>query len=317
MEHIESPEKLETGPSIRIEVFRHDEKDKAEIDTLAQMTEKGRKASIEAGKNRKPKLNMGYVVASPRERAMHAALLQFFGPQFEDLNLHNDHLNGSMARLEAHLKENHGLELGQKFSTDQRLNFDADSHPDFNKSFYDQYNRQENNRTLFWQLEESDQEVFDLARKTGHLDGAADGVRKIKGYTRLYGDLADVIVEYFDRLSVWREAYNAAKDTFDDDEMQVFLGSHSQNVEAFLMRLIEMKEGRKSLESFLGQLPHGKSFVEYSEGFTLLIYEQNDVNSAILNYRDKSWEITKSDLEKMVEEKRAFDLKVEQLLLTE
>ncbi|MCC7432645.1 hypothetical protein IT412_03915, partial [Candidatus Peregrinibacteria bacterium] len=188
---------------------------------------------------------------------------------------------------------------------------------DFNKSFYNQYNRQENNRTLLWQLHESDQEVFDLARKTAYLDGAADGVRKIKGYTRLYGDLADVICEYFDRLDVWRESYNAAKETFDDDQMQIFLGSHSQNVEAFLMKLIEMKEGRKSLENFLGQLPHVKSFIEYSEGFTLLIYGQNKATSAILTYRDKSWEITRSDLKKMVEERQAFDLKVEQLLMTE
>jgi hypothetical protein len=306
-----------SGPSIRVEVFRHDEKDKSEIDTKAQMTAKGRASSVLAGKSRQPKLNMGYVVASPRERAMHAALLQFFGPQFEDLNLHEHHYSDSMSKLADHLQKNHNLDLKEKFSTDERLNFDADSHLEFNKSFYYQYNKAENNCTLLWQLHESDQEVLQIARKTAYLDGMADGVRKIKGYTRLYGDLAEVIFEYFDKLEVWTEAYNKSKRSFDDDQMQIFLGSHSQNVEAFLMRLIEMKEGRQALLDFLALLPHGKSFIDYSEGFTVFIYKKDDQLQSKLVYKDKIWDLSMNDLKLMIEEKKSFNQKVEEMLSLE
>lgn len=298
-------------PSIRIEVFRHDEKDTAEVDTLARLTPQGRKNALNAGKSKQPRMLQGYVVASPRERAQHAAFLQFFGPNFADLQLDEQDFQEGFEQIQSQLKDKHNLTLTEKFSTDERLNFNVESHPLFNEQFYAQYNKSEQNSTLDWQKNDSDQIILNLALKTSHNDVLAEGVRTIKGFKRMVGDMAEALIEYFPKATEWAQAYEADAKNYQDPQLDIFICSHSQNIECFIMKVIEMKEGTKTLEQFLDKLPHRKSFIGYSEGFSLTI---NQNASAQLNFKGYTWTLTQADLQKMIETRNEFNHQVDENL---
>lgn len=303
-----------SGPSIRIELFRHDEKDKSEVDTTARLTAKGKKGAIEEGKSKHPRLLQGYVVASPRERAMHTAALQFFGPNFASLNLEEEDFNIGFEHIGKQLQADHGVNMSQKFSTDERLNFNVESHPEFQEQFYSQYNESGDNRTLDWQKDNSDQLILDLALRTNPEDALAEGINNIKGFKRMVGDLAEVFLEYFQKINWWQDMFQKDPNHYDDDQMDIFICSHSQNMECFLMRLIEMKEGLDFLESFLQSLPSRKSFIGYSKGFSLIIYANNGNPVAILGFDDHSWEICETDLKQMISERDQFNTQVTEKL---
>jgi hypothetical protein len=311
---LKKKEAVFVGPSIRIELFRHDEKDEAEVDATARLTTKGRKGAMDAGKSKNPRLLQGYVVASPRERAMHTAVLQFFGINFADLKLEEHDFDTGFKNIENQLQTEHGVNISEKFSTDERLNFNVESHPGFKGEFYAQYSKSADNRTLDWQKNESDQLILDLARKTNPDDVLAEGIRNIKGFKRMAGDLAEVFLEYFQKISWWAEIFRKDPKNYDGDQMDVFVCSHSQNVECFLMRLIEMKEGPDFLEKFLSALPHRKSFIGYSEGFSMIVYENSGQPVAIIRFQGHSWEISELDLKQMIAEKDQFNQQVAEKL---
>jgi|GEM_PF-2033534 len=301
----EHSESLETQtPTIRLEVFRHDEKDLADEDHVAQLTTKGKLAALEAGRKKQPHLNEGYVVASPRERALHSAILQFFGPQIEDLDLHNVSLQEALGKLKEH---------ESKIKTDERLNFHVESHPEFNARFYDEYGKKEGNRTLDFQREDSDQMILGIAKRIKNInDDGAVSVMKIKGFKRMVGDLAEVLYEYFQKLPTWKKSFEQNPKDYDSSEMQIFIGTHSQNVECFLMKIIEMKLGPQALEDFLKQLDNRKSFIGYSEGFSLTVEEKDGQPSAVLQFKNSTFQITEQDLKTMVQERDEFNEQVQQ-----
>ncbi len=306
-------------PYIRLEVFRHDEKDLAEKDELAPLTEKGRLGALVSGRKKGAKLYQGHVVASPRQRAIHSAMLQFVAPHFTGLDLHKYTFEEAMEFLRKQENSTGGkkLDLHKKISTDQRLDFHVESHPVFYQRFYEEYNREEGNRTLQFQLEESDELILDLAKKVRdfHSD-EAEGLRRVKGFKRMAGDLAEVILEYFDKYWEWEEGYKKSPQAFEDGEMQVFIGTHSQNIECFLLSLLLFKEGKKSVEEFLSGLKHGKSFIDYSQGFTLLLRltDQGEFLAELL-WRGEKFFLTKKDFQSMVYERDAFNHEVEKKLL--
>ena len=307
---MESREQLRSGPSIRIEVFRHDEKDTAEIDETARLTIKGKQNAVKIGKIKNPRLLQGYVVASPRERAMHTAALQFFGANFTELNLAEKDFQTGFEQIKNTLKNEHTIDLDDKFSIDERLNFNAASHPEFNEAFYSELNKNDANQTLDWQKNESDELILNLAIKTQPTDTLAQAIHRIKGFKRMAGDLAEILLEYFPKTHQWAQLYQQSTANYDDPEMDIFICTHSQNAECFLMRLIEMKEGAAYLEKFLDSLPHRKSFIGYSEGFRLILTEANEEPMAQLNFNELSWSISANDLQKMVEERDNFNKEV-------
>lgn len=308
-----------TKTVIRIEVFRHGEKESAQNDHVAALTMSGKKDALEVGALKSPNLRQGFVISSPRERALHSALLQFFGPQFAELNLHDHSVHSTMLELkeqEVLGKMGSRVKLFSKLKTDERLNFNVESHPIFNDRFYQVYNEKVGNRTLDFQLEESDKLILELAerekerRHVGSENSTSD-VMKIKGFKRMVGDLAEVLARYFDNLELWTKIYSSNPTDFDGPEMQIFMASHSQNIECFLMQLIRVKLGDSALKSFLDQLPNHKSFIPYSKGFKLLI-EKNEQKNIIGNlyYENYCFEITAADLEQMVKERDDFDQEV-------
>lgn len=294
-------ELLQNQPTISLEVFRHDEKDVGENDNVAPLTAKGRDNALKQGRLKNPKLNRGYVVASPRERALHSALLQFFGPFLSGVE------NVGLTELMEKTKQHENL-----VKTDERLNFHVESHPEFNERFYAEYTKKEGNDTLGFQLEKSDQLILDLAAKADFNDKELEqSISCLKGYKRMVGDLAEVFLEYFDKLEVWEKDYNLSPQDYDEADLQIFIGTHSQNVECFLLKILEMKEGIQGLREFLEKLPHRKSFIGYSEGFKMKIFrDSNNEIAANLNYQNFKWSLTKADLQKLINEKTQFDLDV-------
>ncbi|MCC6643361.1 histidine phosphatase family protein, partial [Candidatus Peregrinibacteria bacterium] len=156
-ESFEEKEMAELSPKLVIHVFRHDEKDTAQNDSLAPLTAKGRAGALAAGKTKEPKLNQGYVVCSPRDRALHSGLLQFFGPCLDVENIADKTLHELSDILS---------EKGHKdrVKTDYRLNFKVEDVAEFNDRFYSAYNAKEGNKTLQFQLDESDQLILDIAK---------------------------------------------------------------------------------------------------------------------------------------------------------
>lgn len=305
LNHSKNIEALSAQPSICLYVFRHDEKDLAENDHIAPLTAKGRINAINQGKLKCPKLNQGYVITSPRERALHSGLLQFFGPSLP--NLEEADLNNILEQIAEHA--NHII-------TDERLNFHVESHPEFNQRFYDEYNKKEHNDTLGFQLNHSDELILDLAKKTNPQDfESSQAIQRLKGYKRMVGDMAELILEYVYKLPVWESEYSTIPQNYDQPELQIFMGTHSQNIECFLLKLIEIQEGTLALQSFLHNLPHQKSFIDYSEGFSLKIYSDQDGQVFInLDYQNYHWVFTSESLQQLVKERKEFDLEVNKQL---
>lgn len=300
-ESFEEKELLEMDPRLVLHVFRHDEKDQAVEDTLAPLTSKGRANALAAGKAKQPKINQGYVVCSPRDRALHSGLLQFFGPCLDMEGVEQK----SLTELAGLLKEKGHAE---KVKVDDRLNFKVEDVAEFNDRFYAEYNNKQANRTLFFQLDESDQLILDIAKKTPPV--TEHPVTKVKGYTQMVGDLAEIFSEYLAEFEIWKEAYEKDPTKFDSRDLQIFIATHSQNLECFLMEVIRLKEGQVGLDKFLAALPHHKSFLGYSEGCEITVEGLN----MEVNYAGKSYSIKKTDLQTMVAARNQFNQKVIQNL---
>lgn len=235
---------------ISVEVFRHGPKAKRTIeghDALVPLTPGGLEHAFEAA----TKLGVNNpvrIVASTRKRVIQTALLIW-------ANVAKITKEVALKKTVDELSDlaNKALNKGQNTTrrmmvTDDRLNFDYESHDSFSDSFYKAYEQLQENKTLDWQLEQSDQLVLDLAKKEPN-----EGLLKVSTYTRFAGDMAEMINRYvraMDKLKVLKKN--------EDFDFDILMGSHSQNLECFLMRLIEIKEGRPALEEFFKTVKKSK-----------------------------------------------------------
>lgn len=293
-----SKESVPGRPYVHMEIFRHDEKDLHEDDTLAGLTESGKKRAVKAGQKRLPSLNRGYVVASSRDRAAHSAILQFFGPLMPEI------ADYSFIELRKCLDG----KLKERFGVDDRLNFCVETDAEFSDRFYGEYSKDlKVNDTLKFQLEESDNLILDLGRDANPKDVVKlKKIRQLKGYKKMAGDMAEFILDYVDRLGEWEEVYSQSGETFDSHELQIFCGSHSQNIECFLMRVVELREGREFLVRFLAALPHRKSFIAYSDGFSVNIFREEGRICLDVFFRQFVWRLRSEDLKLFVKERDEF-----------
>ncbi len=154
----EKNEVLELRPRVVIEVFRHDEKDTAQDDSLAPLTSKGRENALRVGRSKNPKINQSYVISSPRDRALHSGLLQCFGEGLDEKDVADKSLSDLLHLVRQRNKHD-------QVKIDDRLNFQVEAVPEFNDRFYDEYGKKDGNRTLYFQLDNSDQLILDIAKK--------------------------------------------------------------------------------------------------------------------------------------------------------
>ena len=303
-------EENEVKRRIHLVIFRHDQKAKnipEGHDALVPLTPGGVAHAYESASELGIQ-NPAKIISSTRKRVMQTALLKWANvakiPKADVIEQTVEELADLVTQS---LKDRKGANR-KIMTTDDRLNFDYESNLSFGNSFYKEYEQLKQNRTLDWQIEHSDQIVLDLAQKEPD-----EGLMKVSSYTRFAGDMAQMINRYvraFGKLKILKK-----KENFDFD---ILMGTHSQNLECFLMRLIEIKEGKPALQSFLSKLNNRKGFVDFSEGLKVNIVEDKkdtqQVKKIEISFRDKKWDVTMQDLEIMIRDRDQFNEKVRHIL---
>lgn len=304
---------------IHLVIFRHDEKGKTppEGDQATPLTLNGKVHAYEsAGKLELP--NPQRVITSVRRRVVETALLKLakvnglLEDEIADIPV-NDLLVQADHALQKLMTDGLGvLATRRMVYHDDRLNFNYEGNKTYEAAFYEVYGQKENNRTLLWQLKESDNLVLELAKHATQEE--KEGLKKVSTYKRLAGDMAEMIHRYLKGLDKLK---NVRKD--EPFDLDILMGTHSQNLECFLMRLIERKEGREGLDKFLKELPSLKGFVDFSEGIDVDISEvETDENPQKkhlrISFRGKSWDVTPEDLETMIYERDVYNAQVSAVL---
>lgn len=306
---------------IHLVIFRHDEKGETpqEGDEKTPLT----KGGIEHAYHTATALpNPQRIISSQRDRVKHTAVIKLAKAQSLSLE------EIEKKTLEELIREaNESLKLKQpehRKSPDQpdqrepmirkmvheddRLNFDYESDELFGAAFYKVYAQKPNNQTLLWQVQQSDNLVLRLAKEKYNR-----GLMKVSTYTRFAGDMAEMIYRYFRAIGKLREIRVQPKleSTHENFDLNILMGTHSQNLECFLMRLIEIKEGQDKLSDFLHSLPDGKSFVGFSEGMSVDITEHQTriepQKEITISFRDKEWKVSPEDLRRMIQDRNDYN----------
>lgn len=287
-------------PSIRLEFFRHSKQGpqtEGMQEYQRRLTDEGRLAATEAGKDRNPNPEMGLVYGSPRDRSQETAYRQLLTNQEEITP------GESMEDIETLIKNE--LPVGKKKIVDERLNFNWEGSQKFHEISYEHFLKAKD--TLRFLVEESDALVV-----------AADD--KIStSYSRCAANTAEIIQKYLKILPNWERIVQAdnqktEKDKKDYDknnnELQRFLGSHGGTVENFLLKLIDKTEGREAVLEFIKNLPDQNNF-QFNDGYSVRLYSGDNQPKIEIKYHDKVWNIQPEMLDKFIEERNGLDKKIQ------
>lgn len=295
-----NPEKKNDAiaPSIRLEIFRHDDKEKTTDsgarlgDNEVHLSPAGRVNAVRAGRERNPHPAVGLVYGSPRERTRETALRGL---------LSNEDITVEDSFTEMEEKINKEMGYGRKHIIDNRLNFIWDGEQ-VSRRFHDEgYDHFLNKKdALKWLFKDSDQVVLE------EKDPVATS------YSRCAGNIAELVKKYMDILPRWENItkIDAAKPAEEkknyadfQNELQRFMGSHAAVLENFLLKVIEKKEGRAGVEKFFEQREAsqvGNNSFKPNEGYTISIVTANGQPTAEVIYHDKNWQLSLADLEGMI-----------------
>lgn len=277
--------------TIRLEFLRHDEK---EIPTKAgdrigdetvRLTVGGRVNASLAGKDKNPNIGSALAYGSNRMRTQETALRQMLSD--EDEITPDDSLEDIEDKMRRHLP------VGRKLIVSDKLDFDWTSNPEFNKVAYDHYLNKKD--ALLFVYNESD----DLARQLSDTTSTT--------FTRSAGNLAEIVQKYLKILPNWQKT--ASKGNY-GKELQRFCGSHQDVFECFLLKIIEIKEGKQGVLEFLDQLPDKNGF-EYSEGYSVVISSKDGKATIGIEYRNKVWQISSEELSGIINSRDEFDRQIE------
>lgn len=288
-----NPESEPVPPSIRLEFFRHDEKDKPTTagprvgDEFVRLTPKGREHSTEVGKTKDPNPEVGLAYGSSRQRSTEAALRQLLADEAEIGP--DDSLEDIQKKISEQLK------VGRKNIVSENLNFNWDGSQEFHDVAYDHYLKTKD--ALIFILEESDA----LVKKIGD--------EKSTSYSRAAARIAELVEKYIEILPQWEKI--AANDPEQyaqyDNEMQRFMGSHQEALEPFLLKIMEMKEGRAVTEAFIRALPDKNGF-GFGEGYSSRIFRDNGgIPLVQISFKGQEWVVNAKDIEDIIQEGRALD----------
>lgn len=294
-EHETNPEAEHFEPSIRLEFFRHDEKEKASTaglrpgDEQVRLTKQGREHSTEVGKTKDPHPEVGVAYGSPRERSMEAALRQLLAN--EDV-APEDTLEDVRGKIGEELKH------GKKEVVSEKLNFNWNGSEVFNKTAYDRAFGPKD--SLVFLREESD----DLVKQLGDMESTS--------YSRGAANIAELVQKYFEILPQWERIAEQKPELYAQfkNELQRFFGSHQDVLELFLMKVIEKNDGPEGVEKFLASLPDKNGF-GYSQGYSIKISQGEDGRpSAVITYNNEEWELTPEMLKEIIDERDALDREI-------
>jgi hypothetical protein len=269
MKNMESGVEINEQPhpaTIRIEIFRHDEKAEntnaveqtpgEDIDKPVRLSKAGRLHATEVGKKKSLHPEVGIVYGSSRDRTTETALRQL---------LSNEETIGD-ASLEQ-IKELIGghVKVGKKDKTTELLDFNFDGSVKFKDSTREHFLNKKD--LLVWYLEESD----NLIRTE------KDNIST--SYSRLAGNVAELVLRYVDMYPNWQRVASEHPEKYSkfNNELQRLFGTHQGVSEAFLMKILEKTKGRDDVYKFIDSLKSKNGF-SYSEGSSIII-AGSDVDS--------------------------------------
>ena len=311
MKSIEKPifeKNEENRPSIRLEIFRHDEKAAATTsgprlnDREVRLTPAGRVHATQIGKERNPHPEVGLAYGSPYERSVETAARGLLAN--EDIKP-EDSLEDIKAKIANH------MEYGQKCIVDNRLNSIWDGEgvsKRFHDEGYDHFLSKKD--ALKWIYNDSDRVVLE------------EKDRVATSYSRAAGNIAELVKKYMTVLPRWEKITREdairpeeQRKNYSDfqNELQRFMGTHAAAVETFLIKSIEKKEGNEGIMKFFQEREDNKisnNNFKPNEGYSVKIYAENNQTVAELNYQGKSWKLSAVDIEGMIEDRDELDRKV-------
>ena len=274
-------------PRIRLEFFRHDEKAKAlagQSDNEVRLSEKGRINATEIGKTKAPHPEVSIALGSPRERSTETAMREMLSK--EPGIIQEDTLEDIQEFVAGSLK------VGRKNMVDKGLDFDW--HGEFGEIARDRYLNKKD--YLQFAVEESDELVKRLKDRTS------------TSYTRQAAGIAAIIKKYVGVLPNFQQIVEQDPDKYAkyNNEMQRFLGTHADVSECFLLKVIEITEGREALMQFL-QSGVNKNGFNYSEGFSVEI----QTDGILVRYKGREWNIKPELLDQIIQQRDELDKSVE------
>ncbi len=275
-------------PSIRLEFFRHDEKesDPGKPEQDIRLTQAGREHASSVGLEREPQADVAVVYGSPRVRSTETALRQALAGTGEISS--EDSLEDIEDLVSSHLA------VGKKNLVDERLNFHYG--PAYIDSAMERFTGGKD--YLVFSLMESD----NLVKEKKDNESSC--------YSRQAAGIAEIVKRYFGTLSRWEQITTENPDKYKKSglELQRFFGSHATVPETFLLKVIEKQEGKEAALEFLGR-DLGKNGFGYSEGYSLKIRRDEESGEATgeLSYKDKVWKIDGDLLEAIIADRDELD----------
>lgn len=289
MESIElSPEKIKSAeirPRIRLELFRHDEREEiaepgiqdVDLNRKIHLSQKGRTNSRLKGIDKNPNPQVALAYGSMRDRTIETSLRHILSDK-EDLdsldydNILNLAKHGSM----------------KKYIRTPLLDYDYDSNEQFRREIDTHYfEKKDMLRFLYC---ESD----DLAERLKD--------KKSTTYSRSASNIAKLINKYIQVLPAWSKLTTDKPEKFREYgfELQRFMGSHGGNLECFLMKVIERQQGEKGVMDFINSLPDPNGF-GYSEGYTVVLEESDGKTRINISYNKNNWSFDPDFLKEIIQ----------------
>jgi len=288
--------------TIRLEVFRHDDKGSNTtanpdytIDKILPLSKEGREHASEIGKEKNPHPETAIAYGSPRDRTVETALRQLFANE--------DIITEDLSLKEINALAANNLSLGKKYNTTELLDFSYAG----NKKFLETSNNRfkEKQDLLVWHLEESDRIVEENKDK------------KSTSYSRLAGNVAELILKYFHGYSRWKKIVDDNPNKYKSfgNELQRFMGTHQGVGEAFLMKVIEKTSGKDAVYKFINSLESKNGF-KFGEGYSLIIGEakdndNNNIKKISINFNDKQFFCDETVLKEIIDDREILNQKVE------
>lgn len=264
-------EKQETYKPSKIELhfFRHSIKESFGVSgagATVPLSPVGRElAKANAFEN----VNLGQAVAfgSPRIRTQETAGFMLSGGL--------DNITGEETLDELKDKLNADILVGSKIGVDNRLDFTDIEETPVGES---NYNASRENVYTKHLVENSDR----IAKESGDISGA--------DYSSKASDIAKIIEKYIKISPRWHELSNDKSKNY-TDKLERYFCSHQGVLESFLAKVIEKDDGIEARDAFVNMAGH-QGF-DYTEGYTVIIENQNNSPKIFVEYKTEKGEIKK------------------------
>jgi N-formylglutamate amidohydrolase len=285
-EHFPQEQEKQIETKIILEFMRHGKKedDKTKTDEEIRLTEQGRVMAKEKGESLNPQAGVALAWGSPKKRTQETAL----HAMLPDISI-----NQTLEEIEEFISKEQ--KYGKKLVVDERLSFEIDG-PE-GKEMIEAFKA---GRYLQYLVNESDRRAIDLKDEISST------------YSRFAGNIAEIIHRY----SVIGNNFNNIASKKDDyekfgNQLERYLGSHQGVVEGFVAKVLEETEGNEKRDEFINSL--GSGFTE-TEGIRVEVVNTGKDQKIIINYKineqNKSLEISKELLEKIIKDRHEFEKKI-------